>query len=290
MKDQFVIACVETPQGAEMLIPWARHYAQNLNGKGLMLLNVTKVERRASSLAMPRSSNVTEGNVSRDGNSDWLKQYGLPYAGLRGDWKTVIDGLPTAFGGILAVTLADPSAPRSSITNPRTLLREFRDCKIAYLVVNSSLAHQARQPQHITHHSSFNAVLTLDHRRESKEKLIWASYLVRFLGAKLTVALPDYRDGGLKAHQTNNLRYLEKIAPSLGLTYSTTAIPAPTMTPPDVVAVDTLRPDLVLALATDRRDRDVGDWLLGDPELKLLRSGTPTLLLNQRDDLYVLCD
>ena len=281
MKDQYVIACVESPEGAELIIPWARHYAQSLNGKGLMLLNVTKVERRASSLAMPRSSNVTEGNVSRDGDSDWLKQYGLPYAGLRGDWKTVIDGLPTAFGGILAITAVDPSAPRSSITNPRTLLREFRDCKIAYLTVNSSF---------LIPHSSFNTVLTLDHRRESKEKLIWASYLVRFLGAKLTVALPDYRDGGLKAHQTNNLRYLEKIAPSLGLTYTTATIPAPTMTPPDVVAVETLRPDLILALATDRRDRDVGDWLLGDPELKLLRSGTPTLLLNQRDDLYVLCD
>jgi hypothetical protein len=280
MKDQYVIACVESPEGAELLIPWARHYAQSLNGKGLMLLNVTKVECRASSLAMPRSSNVTEGNVSRDGDSDWLKQYGLPYAGLRGDWKTVIDGLPTAFGGILAITAVDPSAPRSSITNPRTLLRQFRDCKIAYLVVNSPF----------TSHLSPFTLLTLDHRRESKEKLIWASYLVRFLGAKLTVALPDYRDGGLKAHQTNNLRYLEKIAPSLGLTYTTATIPAPTLTPPDVVAVETLQPDLVLALATDRRDRDVGDWLLGDPELKLLRSGTPTLLLNQRDDLYVLCD
>lgn len=257
-KDLFVIACVETPEGAEVLIPWARHFAHSLNDKGLLLLN-----------------------VSRDGDSDWLKQYGIPYVGLRGDWKTAIDGLPTAFGGILAITLADTSAPRSSITNPRTLLRQFRDCKIAYLVVSS---------EELEVRSSLSAVLTLDHRRESKEKLIWASYLVRFLGARLTVALPDYRDGGLKAHQANNLRYLEKIAPSLGLTYTTAAIPAPTMTPPDVVAVETLQPDLILALATDRRDRDVGDWLLGDPELKLLRSGTPTLLLNQRDDLYVLCD
>ena len=257
-KDQYVIACVETPEGAEMLIPWAKHFAQRLNGKGLMLLS-----------------------VSTDGDSEWLNQYGIPYVGLRGDWKTAIDGLPTAFGGILAITAVDPSAPRSSITNPRTLLREFRDCKIAYLTVNSTF---------LIPHSSFNTVLTLDHRRESKEKLIWASYLVRFLGAKLTVALPDYRDAGLRGQQQNNLRYLEKIAPSLGLTYTTSTIPAPAMTPSDVVAVEALRPDLMLALATDRRDRDVGDWLLGDPELKLLRSGTPTLLLNQRDDLYVLCD
>lgn len=48
-----MIACVETPEGAEFLIPWAKHFAQRLNGKGLMLLN-----------------------VSQDGDSEWLKRYG----------------------------------------------------------------------------------------------------------------------------------------------------------------------------------------------------------------------
>ena len=260
-KDQYVIACVESPQAAEVVIPWAKHFAQRLNGKGLLMLN-----------------------VSADGDNHWLPQFGIPYIGLRGDWKTAIDGLPTAFGGILAVTASDPAAPRRSITNPRTLLRLFRDCKIAYLAVNN----EAQPSAFSTQQSTFS--LVLDHRRESKEKFIWASYLVRFLGAKLTVALPNYRDAGLRSHQQNNLRYLEKIAPSLGLTYTTATIPAPATTPPDVVAVDTLHPNLILALATDRRDRDIGDWLLGDPELKLLRTGIPTLLLNQRDDLYVLCD
>ena len=259
-KDQFVIACVESPEGAEMLIPWAKHFATSLNNKGLILLN-----------------------VSQDGDSDWLRQYGLPYVGLRGDWKTAIDGLPTAFGGILAVTAVDSDAPRRSITHPRTLLSTFRDCKIAYLVVSGQWPEASGT-------AASNFTLTLDHRRESKEKLIWASYLVRFLGAQLTVALPDYKDAGLRTHQTNNLRYLEKIAPSLGLTYTTAAIPAPAMTPPDVVAVDTLHPNLILSLATDRRELDVGDWLIGVPELKLLRRGTPALFLNQRDDLYVLCD
>lgn len=281
-KDQFVIACVEDPEGAELLIPWARHFAERLNGKGLLLLN-----------------------VSKDGESDWLKEYGLPYIGLRGDWKTAIDGLPTALGGILAVTAVNGKAPRNSITHPRTLLREFRDCKIAYLVLGyglevmdyGGLTHHVadeglrsvHNPSPITH-NPFTALLTLDYRRESKEKLIWASYLVRFLGAQLTVALPDYRDGGLRAQQTNNLRYMEKIAPSLGLTYTTSHFPLPTFRHPDVEAVEALRPQLLLTMTTDRRDRDVGDWLLGAPELKLLQCGTPVLLLNQRDDLYVLCD
>ena len=49
-KDLFVIACVESPEGAEMLIPWAKHFAHKLNDKGLLLLN-----------------------VSKDGNNEWLK-------------------------------------------------------------------------------------------------------------------------------------------------------------------------------------------------------------------------
>lgn len=260
MKDQFVIACVESPKGAQLLLPWATHFAHRLNNKNLLLLN-----------------------VSQDGNSDWLKQYGIPYIGLRGDWKTAVDGLPTAFNGILAITAVDTAAPRNSITNPKTLLRTFRDCKIAYLVVGNE--------NRITDHP-LSVTLTLDHRRESKEKLIWASYLVRFLGAKLTVALPDYSDDGLRSRQHNNVRYLEKTFASLGIDYTTTTIAASTFTHPDITALDTLKSDLLVAMTTDRRDRDIGDWLLGTSESKLLQhpSRTPLLLLNQRDDLYVLCD
>ena len=73
-KDQFVIACLESPAAADTVLPYARYFAAQLK-KGIIVLN-----------------------VSKDGQNDWLKQYGLPYVGLKGDWKTAIDGLPTAFG------------------------------------------------------------------------------------------------------------------------------------------------------------------------------------------------
>ena len=59
-----------------------------------------------------------------------------------------------------------------------------------------------------------------------------------------------------------------------------------------MATLDHLKPELLIAVTTDRRDRDVGVWLLGVPEKRLLShpSHTPLLLLNQRDDLYVLCD
>lgn len=262
MKDQFVIACIENAVNAEVILPVARLCAEKLK-KGLILLN-----------------------VSEDGENDWLKQYGLPFIGLRGDWKTAIDGLPTAFGGILAITAVDNNASRRSITHPSTLLRTFRDCKIAYLVIEvqwSKNAENISWPQ--------TSCLTIDHRRESKEKLIWASYLVRFFRTTLTAVAPRYKDSGLLVRQSNNMRFMKKMYASLGIDYTVSTPPISNFQNPDQVALDTMKPDILVVLATDQRDKDLGDFLLGTPEQRLLsHTTTPLLILNQRDDLYVLCD
>ena len=113
--DQYVVACVENTDTAPAVIAAASHFATHLRHKKLMLLNVS----------------------NNNSDSNWLKQYNTPFAALRGDWATAIEGLPTAFNAILAVTAANPSAPRSSISNPRTLLRTFARCKTAYLVIRN---------------------------------------------------------------------------------------------------------------------------------------------------------
>ena len=255
-KDQFVIACLENSATADIVLPWARHCAEKLK-KGLILLN-----------------------VSDDGQNDWLKQYGLPYIGLKRDWKTAIDGLPTDFGGVLAVSATDPSASRRSLAHPSTLLRSFRDCKIAYLAVGS-------QPV-----KTDTATLTIDHRHESKEKLIWASYMVRFFGSNLHVVAPRYKDQGLLQRQRNNLRFMEKIYASLEIEYSVDTPSINNFQNPDQLAIETTRPDILVAMTTDQRDRDMGDMIMGTPERRLLSHPMcpPLLLLNHRDDLYVLCD
>lgn len=282
MKDQFVIACLESPSTAAVVLPYAQYSAARLK-KGIILLN-----------------------VSSDGQNDWLKQYGLPYVGLKGDWKTAIDGLPTAFGGVLAVTVVNPKAPRTSIAHPATLLRTFADCKIAYLVVENTAAPDNLPSLHFPR----STYLTLDHRRESKEKLIWGSYMVRFFGTKLTVATPTYNDAGLREKVNNNILFLKKIYKSLDIDYTVSPFPfrlAPRTTPdmavmkladgghwpqPAEATTDTAAAStLLIAMTTDKRDRDIGDLLFGQPEQRLLASAhSPILFLNQRDDLYVLCD
>lgn len=276
MKDQFIIACLESPSTANVVLPYARYCAERLR-KGIIVLN-----------------------VSKDGQNDWLKQYGLPYVGLKGDWKTAIDGLPTAFGGVLAVTAVDPQAPRTSISNPATMFRTFADCKIAYLVV-SGMVNGGRLMVNdadvsATSHLSFKETfLTLDHRRESKEKLIWGSYLARFFGSRLIVATPEYSDAGLREKVHNNILFLKKIYKTLNIDYTISPFPfrLSPLSSPDMAVLKNMKDGgLLIAMTTDRRDRDIGDMLLGNPERRLLASAgtTPILFLNQRDDLYVLCD
>ena len=262
-KDQHVIACVESAADAETVLSCAKHCAERLNHKGIILLNVSP-----------------EGT-----DNSWIKDYGVPYVGLHGDWKTAIGGLPTAFGGILAVTMVNHSAPRASITHPSTLLRTFGECKIAYLTVGGQWQDdRSLWPRAVA--------MTVDHRRESKEKLIWASYFARFFGSRLTMARPAYKDEDLLRRQNENIRFLDKFLTSLGVDYKEATISNHTLQSPDITALAELSPDLLVSLGTDRRDLDVGDWLLGSPEKRLLcrSNGTPILFLNQRDDLYVLCD
>ena len=130
----------------------------------------------------------------------------------------------------------------------------------------------------------------MTHRREGKEKLVWASYLARFVDSSVTIAHPDYRDGDLRMRWRNNMRFVEKMFSPLGIDYTTALLSRSTRV--DLAALDELHPDLLIARTTDTRERDFIDWLLPLPEYRLLThpSHTPLLFLNPRDDLYILCD
>ena len=60
---------------------------------------------------------------------------------------------------------------------------------------------------------------------------------------------------------------------------------------PDRQTVKDVEYDLFISLVEGQRDRDLLDVLLPSESLRLLRTTEkPILFLNQRDDLYVMCD
>lgn len=259
-KDQHIIVCIEKEEDAPTLLNYANLYAKHLN-KGVIAIN-----------------------ASKQGKAEWISNLGVPYVAMNGEWKTIVDNLPSALGGVLAVCMVDPSATRGSITHSTTMLRTFRDCKTAYLIVSPQSPLTPQWPTTVA--------LTLDHRRESKEKLIWASYMVRFFGSRLQVATPTYKDADLHRRLGNNLVFLSKMFRSLGIDYTTVPIETRATSNIDICAIEQHRPDLLIAMTTDTREHDIGDLIFGSREKHLVQhpSHTPLLLLNQRDDLYVLCD
>ena len=260
-RDQFVIACLSSSRDADTVLPYAQQCADHL-GKGLVALTCGPAEE-----------------------TEWVTQLGVPYAALRCEWHEAIANMPALLGAVLAIAVVNPQAPRSAFSNPRRFLRNFAECKTAYIALPTDF-HTPR--------SAFRSVaLTLTHHRESKEKLIWASYFARFFASRIRILHHTYHDETLHSRWRNNMRYLDKVFGSLNLSYEEEELTLSSeFANPDFAALTRQGIDLLIALATDQRDRDLADLLMGPPELRLLRraGSLPILLLNRRDDLYVLCD
>ena len=259
--DLHVILCAESATDVEALLPLARHCATGLR-KELMLL------------------------TCGDGDNMWVEQSGIPYAVLKCDWRSAIERLPDLFGGILAIVACNPQAERSRLKHPATLLKAFATSRIAYMAVPLGCPMPSKGwPQRVA--------LTLTDRRESKEKLIWASHFGRLMGS-ITIAVHlHYRDEAMLTRFRNNIRYLEKTFSKLGIEWKDCPLNGTRQfSNPDLTAYGSVESDLFIAQTTDPRERGLITLFTGTPERRLLNSSTvlPILFLNQRDDLYILCD
>ena len=263
-KDQYIALCADSAADAECLLPYARRLAECFH-KGIILFT-----------------------CAADGDQ-WVGRFGVPFAALKSDWASVVEAMPVAFNVVLALVLTDPHAPRASLSRPRNFLKAFRQSKVAYIAFPHTLPLNADDLTLTTKHLSF----TLDHRRESKEKVLWASYFHRFCQSDIHLYYHPYTDPALRQRLNNNIRYLEKIFSSLSLTFIQHPLEGGSQySDPDLRAIGQDGTDLFIALVPDTRDRDLLDILSPSPSLRLLRNAgeKPILFLNQRDDLYVLCD
>lgn len=257
-KDQFLALCADTAADAERLLPHARRLAECFH-KGIIVFT-----------------------CAADGDQ-WVTRYGVPYAALKCDWPSAVEAMPVAFNVVLALVLCDPHASRTSLSHPRNLLKAFRQSKVAYLAIPTTT--DDLRLQHVA--------LTLDHQRESKEKVLWVSYMERFCNSEIHLYYHPYTDVAFRQRLNNNIRYLEKIFSSLSLTYSQHPLESGSQySNPDLRAIQLAEIDLFVSLVADSRDRDLLDFLSPPPPLRLLHHAgqKPILFLNQRDDLYIMCD
>lgn len=273
MKDQFIIAYLPDFSHTEVVLSHALNLAHMLS-KGLILLHNQDPRH-------PRSEEDPEPRLKA------LQQHcsgtvPVSYLSLQSPTPLIIEAVPVKFNGVAIVAAVDPLAPRRSPYHPKEVLRSFKDCKTAYLTVQAEASSESYP----------DIAFTIDHHRESKEKLVWSSYFARFGQSRLHVLYHDYSDEGLRQRWYNNMLFLNKFFANLNLTFLPLIVSGRSASP-DLNALPTIQQNGYSLLVTvTTKEKDLGDTIFGAPETKIIQNPfqIPVLFINPRTDLYVLCD
>ena len=276
MKDQFVIAYLSDLSMNQAVVSHACHLARMLN-KGLILLYIE--DKR---FHLPPVNEVEKTLLQIEAAHPDVHP---AHVAIKSDSKEIIDALPTLLNGVIAVAGVNPRAPLGSPTRPRRVLKLFSQCKIAYLTVQAPL----------TDPTTYNSVaFSIDFNKESKEKLIWASYFARFNHSQLSMIHFQYSDSGLHYKWHNNILFMDKFFAGLNVSYNAIPINGKSVYPETAVcrAAAEAGCGLLISVTTDSRNRDVLEWFAGVQEDRTIRNPhlLPVLFINPRNDIYVLCD
>ncbi len=274
-KDQYIVAYIADYDKADTVLAYSLMLSTYLR-KGIILLRVCD----------PRYTSETTDEAQQQLIA--MKQR-LPekvfstYCALKGKTADVIELLPKAFNAVAIAGFVDKSN-RKSACHPKNLLRDFAKCKVAYLL--------AQEPP-----KSYGAVVgkvafSLDFKKESKDKLIWASYFPRFFGSQLYVLSYNYTDEFLRNKWYSNVKFMDKMYANLGVTYEKADLGKPKSFI-DVVGLQAASQlGIGLLISTTTAEKDVFEYFIGVQEQRTIANEykIPILFLNPRDDLYVLCD
>lgn len=275
MKDQFVIAYLADLTMNDEVLSHAAFLAQMLN-KGLILLYV---------------EDPKYGNISYTEATPTLLQLEAKYpqvhpahVALKGKTQEIINALPTMLNGVIAVAGVNTNARRGALTHFRQVLSIFSQCKIAYLTVQAPLTSS---------HQYDKVAYGIDFRKESKEKLIWASYFARFNNSRITMLHFDYSDEGLRTKWHNNVKFMQRFFKGLGVQYDQQTVSGRALFPETIICQAAAQNyGVLISVTTDTRDLDIIEWFAGVAEHRTIRNPyhLPILFLNPRNDIYVLCD
>ena len=274
-KDQYIVAYIADYNNTDTVLSYSVMLSRYLR-KGIILLRICD----------PRYTSETTDEAEE--KIKVLRQR-LPdnvfstYIVLKGKTADVIEILPKAFNAVAIAACVDKSNKKSAC-HPKNVLRDFAKCKVAYLLAQEPLKDYPSVVGKVG--------FTLDFKKESKDKLIWASYFPRFFGSQLWVLSYNYTDEFLRNKWYSNVKFMYKMYQNLNITYQKGDLGKPKMFL-DVVALDKCRElGVGLLISTTTAEKDVMEYFIGVQEERTIVNGhkIPILFLNPRDDLYVLCD
>ena len=278
-KDQFVIAYIADFEQTDTVLSYAVHMAQMLQ-KGMILLHIC--DPKYSSLSPDEAEPKLQ--QLRDKTSSFFNfHFSISYAALKGETAKVIDALPTLLGAVVIVAQADAHARRSNALSSRAILKNFSGSKTAFLVAQEPLNDPSRMKE---------IAMSLDFKKESKDKFIWSSYFPRFGGSRMNVLYYDYKDEFLRSKWYANMTQLHKLYNGLNISFEPHIIESKST----YMDVNALRyaseKGYGMLIAVTTKEKDGLEFFVGVQEERTIvnKERIPILFLNPREDLYVLCD
>lgn len=201
---------------------------------------------------------------------------------LKGKYTKAYDEMVAEINAVLAIVCFNNADPKSEFHAAR-LLKIFHKSRIPYIFVNHPI---------IDANYYKKIILPIDSTKESKEKVLWASYFGRFNESELIVMAASVKDEYLLRQLNNNLKFINKIFESFEVNYQIirTSEKQSSIDKAAIYSAEEENAGLVIVLST--KTYGILDLLRGPKELGLItnKQQISIMCLNQRDDLYVMCD
>lgn len=275
-RDQFVIAYITDFSNYADTIFWAEKFALMLQ-KGIVLLHISD-ERYTNISTSQASKNLEKIN----------KEIDIPYThsfvALKGRTKEIIHSLGEILNGVMIVAEVDNKSKKKN--NPITtnnIIKNFYSSRIAYFLFAK---------QTLKDNDFKQIVLSMDSLKESKEKVLWASYFGRFAQSVINIFYHRYKDEYLQKQLNLNIGFARKMFKNFGIqTLNQHSLNRRIQT--DIQALDFAqreRKDLCIFQTT--ANKSFLEFFFGLTERKIINNIrlVPVLFLNRRDDLFVMCE
>lgn len=275
-RDQFVIAYITDLSNYKSVLFWAEKFALLLK-KGIILLHISdeKYTKISTSEASERLQQI---------NKEINLPYTHSYAAIKGKSSEIIHSTGELLNGVMIISKLDnKTKSKSSPISVNNVIKDFYSSRIAYFLFTDN----------VRENNNFEKiVLSMDSLKESKEKVLWASYFGRFANSIVDIYYHRYRDEYLQKQLNLNIGFARKMFKNFKI--STRNIHSQNRkTSTDIQAIDfAQREKKDVCIFQTTANKSFLEFFFGLTERKVLNKldTTPVLFLNRRKDIFVMCE
>lgn len=275
-RDQFVIAYITDFNNYKNIIRWAEKFAKMLK-KGIILLHISD-EKYTNISTQEASKRLEEINQEID------IPYTHSFAALKGKTRDIIHSTGEILNGVMIVSALEKKVKdRANPISVDDIIKNFYSSRIAYFIFNNT---------DIENNDFKEVVLSMDSLKESKEKVLWASYFGRFANSIVDIYYHRYRDEYLQKQLNLNIGFARKMFKNFKIeTRNIHSLNRKTQTDVQALAFAE-KENRSLCIFQTTANKGFLEFFFGLPEKKVLINldKVPVLFLNRRDDIFVMCE